>query len=52
MKEHEELVTMAFEAYENSTLNYGLSDIEMVKKLQEMNDAFLWGFIGFCKNNV
>lgn len=51
MKEHEELVTMAFEAYENSTLNYGLSDTEMVKKLQEMNDAVLLGFIGFCKNN-
>ena len=52
MKDHEELVTMAFEAYENSTLNYGLSDTEMLKKLQKMNDAVLWGFIGFCKNNV
>lgn len=51
MIEHEELVTKAFAAYENSTINYGLSDTEMLKKLQGMNDAVLWGFIGFCEKN-
>lgn len=51
MKTHEELITMAFKAYENSNINYGLTDAEMVKKLSGMSDAFLWGFISYCENN-
>lgn len=51
MKTHEELISMAFTAYENSKVNYGLTDSEMVKKLQSMSDAFLWGFIQYCENN-
>ncbi|MBR6503067.1 MAG: hypothetical protein IKT42_06450 [Clostridia bacterium] len=52
MKTHEELISIAFEAYLNSTLNYGLSDTEMVKKLQNMSDAFLYGFIAYCENTL
>jgi len=52
MKTHEELISMAFEAYENSTLDYGISDTEMVKKLQNMSDAGVYGFIAYCENTL
>lgn len=48
---HEELISKAFAAYENSSINYGLSDSEMVKKLSNMSDATLWGFISYCNAN-
>ena len=51
MKTHEELIAKAFNAYENSTIDYGMDDIEMVNKMKEMNDAVLWGFIRFCEQN-
>lgn len=52
MKSHEELISMAFATYEKSTLDYGLSDTEMVEKLRGMNDAFLCWFIGVCEKNI
>lgn len=52
MLTHEELVSKAYAAYENSTLDYGLSVTEMVEKLNKMIDAGLWGFIQFCEKNV
>ena len=48
---HEELISKAFAAYENSSVDYGLSDSEMVKKFSNMSDAALWGFINYCKTN-
>lgn len=48
---HEELISKAMNAYENSTINYGLSDSEMVEKIRHMSDAGIWGFIHYCETN-
>ena len=48
---HEELISKAFAAYENSSLDYGLSISEMLEKLNKMVDAGLWGFIAYCETN-
>lgn len=48
---HEELVSKAFAAYENSSLDYGISDSEMIKKLNNMLDAGLYHFINYCESN-
>jgi len=41
----EELISKAFEVYRNSPLDQSLTDTQIVKKLMEMNDGFLYGFI-------
>ena len=51
MKTHEELAAEAFRAYENSSINYNISDAEMAKKLFNSSDAVLYGFINFCLAN-
>ena len=49
--DHEELISKAMNAYENSTINYGLTDGEMVEKLRGLTDAGIWGFINYCEAN-
>ena len=47
---HEELISKAFTIYRNSArLNQNLSDIEIVNKLRNMTDGFLYGFIEMNK---
>lgn len=48
---HEELITRAFQAYENSTIDYGMDDTAMINKMRNMNDSVLWGFIKYCEDN-
>ena len=48
---HEELISKAFAAYENSSLDYGLSVPEMLDKLNKMIDGGLYGFIAYCESN-
>ena len=48
---HEELISKAMRAYENSTINYGLSDGEMVEKIRGLNDAGIWGIINYFESN-
>lgn len=50
LKEHEELVTMAIRAYENSTLDLGTVE-NIAKRCMNMTDAFIWGFIQYCESN-
>lgn len=45
IKTHEELISMAYEAYRRSNLDQSLSDTQIVEKLRIMNDGFLQGFI-------
>lgn len=42
---HEELVSKAFEAARRTGLANNVNDTELVKRLSEMNDAFLIGLI-------
>lgn len=50
MLEHNELVEKAVKEYEASELDYGTPN-HVRETLNKMNDAFIWGFIGYCKNN-
>lgn len=51
LKTHEELISMAFAAYENSSINYGLTDSQMIEKMRNSSDAMLWGMISYFKAN-
>lgn len=51
MKTHEELISEAMAAYQDSKINYGLDDAQMIAKLRIMNDAFIQHFIQTCKAN-
>lgn len=48
---HEELISKAMTAYEDSKLDYGMDEADMVNKLRDMSDAMLYGFIKFCQAN-
>jgi hypothetical protein len=51
MKNHEELITEAMAAFENSALDFHKTDSEMVATLRGMNDAFIQAFITWCKDS-
>ena len=48
---HAELVSKAYEVAIKTDFVKGLSDTEIVKKLDCMNDGFLLGFIKFNSNS-
>lgn len=50
-KTHEELISMAFAAYENSSIDYGLTDSQMIERMRIVSDAALWGMIKYFKEN-
>lgn len=51
IKTHEELISMAFKAYEESSINYGLTDSQMIERMRVQSDAALWGIIQYFKAN-
>lgn len=51
IKTHEELMSMAFKAYEESSIDYGLTDSEMIEKMRIASDAALWGMIQYFEAN-
>lgn len=51
IKTHEELISMAFEAYEKSSINYGLTDSQMIERMRVQSDAALWGMIKYFEAN-
>lgn len=48
---HEELISKAMAAYENSSIDYGMDEADMVNKIRNMSDAAIYGFIAYCEKN-